>query len=120
MESRWYGEYERVVYRHLKCSRDNEFLDQLNSYVDAALGKSYYFSTWDLLFSRRKDGELHKEEQESYFCSELIACVYKHMGIIDGNASARHYLPGSFSVDMQIPFVSGAALGSEHLLDFNL
>ena len=40
---------------------------------------------------------LKKEKiNDSFFCSELIAAVYKHVDLLPKNISATQYLPGSF------------------------
>ncbi len=33
MEEKWYESYQKVVYRHLKCKRDPEFLEKLNDFA---------------------------------------------------------------------------------------
>ncbi|MDR3549316.1 MAG: hypothetical protein P4M11_13815 [Candidatus Pacebacteria bacterium] len=44
-----------------------------------------------------------------------------HLGLVNRDAMpAWQYLPGTFSADVQLPFVDGASLGPEYLLDFDL
>jgi hypothetical protein len=89
----------------------------------SSLGKKYRFSTWRLLFSqdspvKPSSGSVEGDDR-SYFCSELVACVYKHLGLLKPTVSAHQFLPRSFTADAPSHFVEGAGFGSEYLLDFD-
>jgi len=36
-------------------------------------------------------------EKESFFCSELIACLFKKLGLVSEDTVPAQYYPGSFS-----------------------
>ena len=57
-------------------------------------------------------------ENKSYFCSELIASLYKFLGLLPFEISSANYWPGSFSTEVAIPLKNGAKLGSEFLIEF--
>ena len=41
------------------------------------------------------EGELELGETNGYFCSELIAATYKHLGLLPSDKSHPSYLPAS-------------------------
>ena len=59
--------------------------------------------------------------KDGYFCSELVASVFKRMRIIlDDTLSSRFY-PGTFEApNRKLKFINGAYLGDEKLIDFYL
>ena len=52
----------------------------------------------------------------SIFCTELIAETYMRMGLLPETPPASAYLPLDFSERKKIPFLKGASLGREILL----
>jgi hypothetical protein len=60
------------------------------------------------------------EDNKSFFCSELVASVYKLMGVLSDTVSASQYWPVSFSADKNINLLQNASLGEERLLDFSI
>jgi len=52
----------------------------------------------------------------SIFCTELIAETYMRMGLIPETPPASSYLPLDFSERKRLPFLKGASLGREILL----
>lgn len=38
-------------------------------------------------------------KDQGFFCSELIACLYKRLGLLGPKKPASHYRPGSFSTE---------------------
>ena len=75
------------------------------------------------------------EKDKSYFCSELVARVYKIMGILPADVPSSQYFPGipiifkldlnlynlgSFSTEKELPLQKGAQLGEEMVIDFLL
>ena len=43
----------------------------------------------------RKEGELSSNETNGFFCSELAAATYKHLGLLTSNKASPDYLPAS-------------------------
>lgn len=59
-----------------------------------------------------------EKKDKGYFCSELVAVIYKLLGILPNNISSAQYWPGSFSAETLLPLRGGAALGDEYLICF--
>jgi len=55
---------------------------------------------------------------KGYFCSELVAVIFKLLGILPKNISSAQYWPGSFSAEEKLPLIN-ATLGDEHLLELS-
>jgi len=68
--------------------------------------------------SRHSKVENTDLSKNNYFCSELVACLYMSLGILDKKVPAKNYLPGSFSSHMSMPFVNQASLGPEYIIEF--
>ena len=67
------------------------------------------------------NGKDDPENKISFSCSELVALVYKIMGVFTDDRPAAQYIPGSFegpSINQKI--TGGAYLGNELLVDFFL
>ena len=58
-------------------------------------------------------------DDRSFFCSELIASVYKVIGILPKEISASQYWPGSFSSENNLNLLNSASLGEEYIIDFS-
>ena len=43
----------------------------------------------------RMEGELEQGETNGYFCSELMAAAFKHLGLLPTDPSNPFYLPAS-------------------------
>ena len=57
---------------------------------------------------------------KGYFCSELVAVIYKLLGLLPKQISSSQYWPGSFSAETKLALGSGAALGDEYLIEFEV
>jgi len=106
-----YKEYERIVYRHLRCKRIPSTIHKLLEYVNRTVGKQYGFSVWNFFNSARTGNK-------QYFCSELVASAYMAMGLLPAEPNAHSYLPASFSGDQQLNWKDDATLGQEYLISF--
>jgi len=61
------------------------------------------------------------ENKKGYFCSELVACIYKRMNVIEDNTASTKFYPGTFETGYKkIQFINGAFLEDEILIDFYL
>ena len=60
--------------------------------------------------------------RKSYYCSDLVACIYKIMGITTtDDKSTIKYMPGGFEgTSINLKLCCGAHLGGELLVDFYL
>jgi len=115
MDKNIHKQYERIVYRHLKCKRVMGTMQKLDEFVKRSLGKKYGFSIMAMLgFTTSQDSK--QLENKNYFCSELVAGAYMAMGLLNDKICASKYLPVSFSGDNQLEWKNGAALGQEYLI----
>ncbi len=83
------------------------------------LGKKYKLSPFRMLQPySSKDSIANIKDKGGYFCSELVASIFKLMGFLPRHISSAHYLPGNFSAESKLALSNGAALGDEHLIEF--
>jgi len=60
-------------------------------------------------------------QKNTYFCSELVASIYKILEILPEEKAAERFIPGSFEGPLaNTNFINGASLDHELLIDFNL
>jgi hypothetical protein len=83
-----------VVHRHLNVLRTEDFLKEVDQFVASNMGKKYDFSLKEYLFNRTSAGE---GERDVYFCSSLVAKLYKRLQLLQEDKSCTQYLPSWFS-----------------------
>ena len=59
-----------------------------------------------------------EKKDKGFFCSELVAVIFKLLGILPSNISSAQYWPGSFSAESQLDLGAGTVLGHEYLIYF--
>ena len=73
------SKFEKICVRRLHMIRDEEFYKTFVAFVNESIGKKYDLSiSRALKKAKTKPGETH----DSYFCSELVAKLYKRLGLI--------------------------------------
>jgi hypothetical protein len=85
----------RIGYRKLVCARNPEFLDAVQVFVNKVKGSRYGFSISNFRLKTSRDDEENPEKAE-YFCSELVAKLYKHAKILVSEKASCTYLPRKF------------------------
>jgi hypothetical protein len=55
-------------------------------------------------------------DKKAFFCSELVAALYKVMGLLPSDTVTNHYLPGAFAEDIKLQL--DASLAPALLLQF--
>ena len=73
--------------------------------------------TSDLTKDQKEKGE---DKDRSYFCSELIAALYKRLGLLNNAVSAGQYWPSSFSQANLGGLNDDACLGIEYKINSGL
>jgi hypothetical protein len=68
----------------------------LERFVKKVLGNNYKLNLKDILFPPRTT-EVIDLERRAFFCSELIAKIYKEVGLLETGLSSPNFLPGDFS-----------------------
>jgi len=58
------------------------------------------------------------EKEKGYFCSELVALIFKQLELLPKDISSAQYWPGSFSSEAKLKLENGAFLGNEYLIAF--
>lgn len=73
--------------------RTEGFLKDVDQFVANNVGKKYDFSLKDYLFNRTSTVE---GEREFFFCSSLVAKLYKNLQLLEEGKSCTQYLPSWF------------------------
>jgi hypothetical protein len=84
-----YKNYEKVVYRKLVMERSYKKMQKLEEFIKAALNKKYKFNPSKML-RKRHDNDFSEtmKHNKSFFCSEIVASVYKNLGLLPSDVSA--------------------------------
>jgi hypothetical protein len=65
----------------------------VEGFVQRNMGRKYKFSVRKFILNRQSANE----DKKSYFCSSLVAKVYKVLGLLDGKKSCTQYMPHNFT-----------------------
>ncbi len=103
--------------RRLRVERTPAMQSALLAFYQEARGRPYERNRLELLRSVY-DGPLgrnRKEDDASFFCSELVAEAYQRMGLLPATPAASEYTPKDFSTDRKqpLPLLLNAALDPE-------
>lgn len=99
--------YSRIAYRKLLFKRSQETLQSLEEFVQAVSGRRYHLTFKKLMCV--------SSERKGYFCSELVAAAYQHIGLLPKDPHASKYWPCHFSQSEELP-LRECCLGSELLV----
>lgn len=111
----------RIVWRKLNTELGSKQLGTIEAFVAKTLGKGFEISL-DKLFqfksSLQRSDEL--EENKTYFCSELVARLYKELGLFDSEKASTSYYPVDFSDKVKLKFAKpGVSLSNEIIISFD-
>lgn len=67
---------------------------------------------------RKSSGE-EEEPERGYFCSELVAKVYKKLGLLEKEKASSSYWPVDFTSRGGLNLFESAFLGEERLIILN-
>lgn len=123
MSYRCYLAFDRVVYRRLGgFQRTKEKLTRLEEFIKVAKNKRYSLAATKLLRKKcTNDSDITIKDDKTYFCSELVASIYKNLGLLPKEISASQYWPVSFSSKgggASMKLLEGAYLEEEKLIEF--
>jgi hypothetical protein len=109
-----------TVIRPLHVERTGAMRAALLAFYQEARGRPYERNRLEL-FRAVYDGPLgrnRKEDDTSFFCSELVAEAYQRMGLLPEKPPANEYTPHDFSSERRtpLPLLLGATLGPEVLV----
>ena len=109
----WHLDYKMLVYRKLEYDRPSNFSSQLQAFINKVEGKKYSLNP-SKIFKNKTPGE-----ENNFFCSELVASAYRHLGLLPKSIKSSTYLPVHFSSKSKLDFLN-ASLGQEYVIDFQL
>ena len=94
-----YRSFDRIAYRRLAgFPRNKEQLLRLEEFIKVTKSKRYSLAATKLLRRHcNNDSDINIKEDKTYFCSELVASLFKNLGLLPPEISASQYFPGSFS-----------------------
>eukprot|EP00330_Aristerostoma_sp_ATCC50986_P001784 CAMPEP_0114582516 /NCGR_PEP_ID=MMETSP0125-20121206/6474_1 /TAXON_ID=485358 ORGANISM="Aristerostoma sp., Strain ATCC 50986" /NCGR_SAMPLE_ID=MMETSP0125 /ASSEMBLY_ACC=CAM_ASM_000245 /LENGTH=109 /DNA_ID=CAMNT_0001775501 /DNA_START=1381 /DNA_END=1710 /DNA_ORIENTATION=+ len=108
-----------MVYRKLDIERTDDMVNKIEKFVKATVGKKYKVSATKLL-KKKSDFEEEIRDDQTFFCSELVAACYKRIGLLPKEIPSSSYLPGTFSEKKKkLTLQQNAKLSSEYLIDFS-
>lgn len=116
IKEKWHKQYSAIVIRHLHTKLNKEMGQKIEEFVRKVDGRSY---KWSFGKAMRSQSVLEFDnEEKTFFCSELVAAAYKHMGLLRDSVASSKYVPGSFAEKHNLLLMKGASLGSEELVVF--
>ncbi|CAK93081.1 unnamed protein product (macronuclear) [Paramecium tetraurelia] len=98
MQSNFKDYVTQISFRQLYTKRDMTLLLKLQDFVYKNHGKKYSANIMKLCKKRSITGV----EKENYFCSELIAACYKHIGIMENDISSCQFWPKDFAGNIKL------------------
>lgn len=114
---KWHLLYSRLIFRKLDMQRNDDLLQRLEAFIQEVRGKKYKITASKLL---RRAGNKRPGSEEGFFCSELVASAYKHIGLLPSEVPASNYLPGDFARERRLELLGGARFEADFLIDFSL
>ena len=109
----WHLNYAKIVYRKLKCRRKEELAPAFEEFISNAQGKKFNGSISKILAKKETN------ENEGYFCSELVASSYKKAGLLPKEIPASNYWPGNFADERPL-YLIAASLSPLSEINFEL
>ena len=72
----WQSLYSKLVFRHVFYKRTPSFLRTLENFIEQVKGKKYDINPSKILSKFRSKKKTNCNQNEGYFCSELVAAAY--------------------------------------------
>lgn len=107
--------FEKICVRRLHMERDEEFYSKFVKFTNESIGKKYQLSVRKAFRKKRSKAG---DEKECYFCSELVAKLYKTLGLILTEDASAQYWPGRFAQRNNLE-LNNAELGFEMRIDLD-
>ncbi|GFP76247.1 hypothetical protein [Clostridium fungisolvens] len=108
----------RFQIRYNGCEITEDMLEKLKTFVGKVHMDTFPESEFNLSKEFFEARVLHKEIiNDSYFCSELIADTFIHMGLLTRRYAPNSYAPKDFSSDNVLPFIKKGQLIDGPLID---
>lgn len=94
------------------CDQDNT-----GKQYDLSIGK--FFKLESKIASTKED-QANGQKYDSFFCSELVAALFKACGLLSAKVSCTQYWPVTFSDKESIDFLNGGKLEAEMVVNLDL
>lgn len=115
----WHLLYDKIYYRKLLYDIPPKAKRSVENFVASAIGKKY--SLAPSKFFRKKSLYHEKvEDDQTFFCSELVAASYKRLGLIQKDVPSSSFFPADFSMSTKLELLKGARLRHEQVVNFML
>ena len=111
-----FHQYEKISLRKLHYHGKAQGHSHLMKFIKSNIGKKYELKALKLI---RKSSEDEQHNTRGYFCSQLVAKVYKILGLLDSEKASRNYWPVDFTMRGGINLLKSAFLGSERPIILN-
>lgn len=108
----YFDVYSKIAYRPLQSmERDEVLLTNLDSYLEEVLGKSYEVSFTKFfrksISLKSHEGKYIEDVNRKFQCAELVAKMYKVLGILSESIHSNKYLPAHFTNKRSIQLEKG-------------
>ncbi|EGR32603.1 PH domain protein [Ichthyophthirius multifiliis] len=121
LQSKWNTYFDKIVYRKLIYQKTYENIINLERFIQFALNKKFSLTLRKLLHKKQEQNEESEHNSNrTFFCSELIASLYKKMKVLAEDTASSYYLPGSFSQQKNLKLINRAQLQNELVIDFEI
>ncbi len=80
---------------HSQNIRDSEWLKRLEEFIRVHKGKRYRLNPLDLFKSSKSPTE--QQEDEGFFCSELVAAAYQNLGLLPNDRLPSKFWPSTLA-----------------------
>jgi len=115
---RWWKQYRCIAVRRLHADLPEQSVAALERFISMVIGRKY--GLWTPSALKRKNSVLCADDpNRSFFCSELVACAYKRVGLLPDHQASCTYVPGAFAECTKMRLLKGAFLGPEEKLIFD-
>jgi len=110
---KWYRQYSTVYLRRLQPPLPPGDAAKLLKFAHDAKGTSYGLLNY--ITRPVTNGQLEEKGKgkQKFFCSELVASSYQHMGLLPQGISASRYVPGDYCSSFQLRLLGGYRLQNE-------
>ncbi|OMJ82100.1 hypothetical protein SteCoe_17323 [Stentor coeruleus] len=105
-----------ILLRKLRVERTDEMLLKLEEFVKKVDKKKYRLSPVELL--QRTNSDNISEEIRGY-SAELVASIFKYLGLLSSDIPANMFSPEDFSIDRNLVLM-GARLSGNSLIEFDI
>jgi hypothetical protein len=111
-----------MAWKRLNIKLTPQDISVIEAFVAKTLGKEFEISLDKLFtFSSVLKRNPEDDEKKTYFCSELVARLYKELGLLDEEKSSTRYYPVDFSDKTRLKFHrEGVYMEPERLIAFNI